>query len=292
MPVIIDPALPAASLLKNENASFLAADGEKADITMAFINLMPVKPDTERDFLRIIAPSRHIVDVKLVNMASHKCRNTTAEHLQRFYTTFDRLQSHPDCAIITGAPLENVRFENVDYWQEITDVFDDLRRHSIPTLYICWGAYAALYHFHGVKMHLLSTKLSGVYPHHIDNPRSSMLKGLKEPFYIPHSRFATWNHGEIIDIDEITVEASGRQQGPYLLSSRYHPEYYFTGHGEYDTFTLDNEYRRDIGKGLNPHVPVNYYPDDDPSQMPSDRWHDTATAIMSNWLDEVIAHQY
>lgn len=291
MPVIIDPALPAASLLKAENAVFLAPREKDAELTMAFINLMPVKTDTERDFLRIIAPDRHTVDVKLVSMASHKSRNTSAEHIGRFYTPFDRLPTLPDCVIITGAPLENVRFEDVDYWDEVTGIFETLRRNGIPTLYICWAAYAALYHFYGVAMHLLDTKLSGVYPHHIDRPDSSLLKGVDEPFYIPHSRFATWDFDEIAALSEIAVDASGLPQGPYMLSSLRYPEHYFTGHGEYATQTLDNEYRRDLGKGMNPHIPLNYYPADDPSQQPADKWHETAVRIMSNWLDEAVTHK-
>lgn len=287
MSAIIDIGLPAADIIRRERFIVYPPGHISPDITIALVNLMPVKPDTELDFLRLIAPAEANIEVRLIDMSTHRSRHTSAEHLQRFYRPFSDQPSMPDGVIITGAPLENIAFEHVDYWQELTEIFDILHRHRIPTLYICWAAYAVLYHRYGLTMHLLHKKLSGVYPHEITDHTSPLLQGIKAPFHIPHSRFATWNPTEIARISDLRTAATGTAQGPYLISSRSHPEHYITGHGEYATMTLDNEYRRDMAKGMNPQIPINYYPDDNPEATPVNRWHHTAIKIMANWLNQV-----
>lgn len=285
MPLITDPGLPAAKTLAAEGITLLPR-GAKPDLRLALVNLMPVKPDTELDFMRLIGRSTKRVEVTLVDTASHKSTHTPAEHLARFYTTFDRLDpARLSGIIITGAPLERVRFEDVDYWSEVTGIMDTARRLGIPVLNICWAAYAAMYYRHGIPMSLLDSKLSGVFRHDILRPEHPLFRGIGTGFYVPHSRFATWRPGEIEAIDELEVLAGSTTTGPYLIGSKRYPEFYITGHGEYAPETLDKEYRRDLGKGINPHIPDNYYPGDDPSQAPCDLWHETAVRLMCNWLD-------
>ena len=285
MPLITDPGLPAAKTLAAEGITLLPR-GAKPDLRLALVNLMPVKPDTELDFMRLIGRSTKRVEVTLVDTASHKSTHTPAEHLARFYTTFDRLDpARLSGIIITGAPLERVRFEDVDYWSEVTGIMDTARRLGIPVLNICWAAYAAMYYRHGIPMSLLDSKLSGVFRHDILRPQHPLFRGIGTGFYVPHSRFATWRPGEIEAIDELEVLAGSTTTGPYLIGSKRYPEFYITGHGEYAPETLDKEYRRDLGKGISPHIPDNYYPGDDPSQAPCDLWHETAVRLMCNWLD-------
>lgn len=285
MPLITDPGLPAAKTLAAEGITLLPR-GAKPDLRLALVNLMPVKPDTELDFMRLIGRSTKRVEVTLVDTASHKSTHTPAEHLARFYTTFDRLDpARLSGIIITGAPLERVRFEDVDYWSEVTGIMDTARRLGIPVLNICWAAYAAMYYRHGIPMSLLDSKLSGVFRHDILRPEHPLFRGIGTGFYVPHSRFATWRPGEIEAIDELEVLAGSTTTGPYLIGSKRYPEFYITGHGEYAPETLDKEYRRDLGKGISPHIPDNYYPGDDPSQAPCDLWHETAVRLMCNWLD-------
>ena len=285
MPLITDPGLPAAKTLAAEGITLLPR-GAKPDLRLALVNLMPVKPDTELDFMRLIGRSTKRVEVTLVDTASHKSTHTPAEHLARFYTTFDRLDpARLSGIIITGAPLERVRFGDVDYWSEVTGIMDTARRLGIPVLNICWAAYAAMYYRHGIPMSLLDSKLSGVFRHDILRPEHPLFRGIGTGFYVPHSRFATWRPGEIEAIDELEVLAGSTTTGPYLIGSKRYPEFYITGHGEYAPETLDKEYRRDLGKGISPHIPDNYYPGDDPSQAPCDLWHETAVRLMCNWLD-------
>ena len=285
MPLITDPGLPAAKTLAAEGITLLPR-GAKPDLRLALVNLMPVKPDTELDFMRLIGRSTKRVEVTLVDTASHKSTHTPAEHLARFYTTFDRLDpARLSGIIITGAPLERVRFEDVDYWSEVTGIMDTARRLGIPVLNICWAAYAGMYYRHGIPMSLLDSKLSGVFRHDILRPEHPLFRGIGTGFYVPHSRFATWRPGEIEAIDELEVLAGSTTTGPYLIGSKRYPEFYITGHGEYAPETLDKEYRRDLGKGISPHIPDNYYPGDDPSQAPCDLWHETAVRLMCNWLD-------
>lgn len=282
MALVIDPALPAYSALTGSNIN--STGSKAARIKIAFVNLMPKKEETEIDFLRLMAPSDVIAEIKLVKMTTHRSKNTSAEHINRFYTSFDEaLATGIDGVIITGAPLENVPFESVDYWNEITGIFDIIRLRRIPSLFICWAAFAALYHHHRLPWHIIDRKISGVYPHRI-LCTDYLTEGLTDGFLMPHSRYAVWDEEEIKRIPDIRVIAEGDRQGPYLSRSVSFPEYYITGHGEYHALTLDGEYRRDLAKGINPTIPENYYPDNDPDRTPTNRWHEEALLIMDNWL--------
>lgn len=288
MGIIIDTSLPAAVKLSNKGFRTEPPGSIKPDARLALINLMPIKTDTEYDFLQLIAPSRYMVEIKLVNMASHQSRHADPEHMKRYYTTFDDIAGDIDGVIVTGAPLDHVAFEDVTYWEEMTGIFRYIRNHHIPAFYVCWGAFASLYFWHGIGMHAIDTKISGVFAHHIYNPSSALMKGVTEGFKTPHSRYVVWHQPELSSNSELEIIAGGNEQGPYIVASKLHPEYYVVGHGEYSADTLDKEYRRDLAKGINPHIPTNYYPDDNPSLQPPDTWHDTAVTIMNNWIEDVI----
>lgn len=287
MSVIIPADLPARIALQSSGFAVENPRDARADITIGIINLMPIKTDTELDFLSIIAPSQLATDVRLIRMASHHSSHTAEDHINRFYTVFEEAMPKLDGVIITGAPLENIAFEQVDYWNELTEIFDRLHSKHIPTLNICWAAYAALYYHYGLRMHLLTKKISGVYPNKISDPQSDIVIGVPDNFYAPFSRFATWKTEELTAIDDIATIAGGDIQGPHILCSLSYPDFYITGHGEYAANTLHKEYIRDLSKGLNPAIPENYYPDDNPDNKPTDRWHETAIRIMDNWLSFV-----
>lgn len=291
MSVIIPKGLPAEAALGAAGLAVNHHNEEKADITIGIVNLMPIKTDTELDFLRIIAPSAERVDVRLIRMMTHRSSHTSEEHLDRFYTSFDSVAEILDGVIITGAPLENIAFEDVDYWPELTSIFHYLRRNRIPTLNICWAAYAALYHRFGLSMKLLSEKISGIYPNRILQPDADIAAGLSDNFPAPFSRFATWDFDELDNIRDIEIIASGKRQGPHILQTDHGLEIYITGHGEYATDTLHKEYVRDLSKFMNPKIPANYYPDDNPDNTPADIWHSDAVRIMGNWLGIVRQHQ-
>lgn len=295
MPLIIDPQLPAARTLMEEGL-VIKPHGHYSDrcLRIALVNLMPVKPDTELDFMRLMAQSAYPIELLLVNTASHTSRHTPAEHMARFYRTFhETIQSGPiHGVIITGAPLEFVKFEHVDYWPEITGIFSYLRQHRIPTLYICWAAFAGLYFHHGIPMGILPTKISGVYHHRILSATDPLMHGINDGFTIPHSRFASWNRRHITADPQLRIIAESTDAGVYMAAHETYPEYYITGHGEYAPLTLDSEYRRDLSKGMQPSIPRNYYPDDNPGNPPVDTWHVTATRIMHNWIDTLVADKH
>ena len=292
MPVIIDTAMPAAETLRREGLTVSDIHSAMTHRRIALVNLMPVKPDTELDFLRLIAPCHGNTAVTFVNMRSHQCRHTSPEHIQQFYICADQLDlTDIDGAIITGAPLEFVEFENVTYWREITNLMDRLRQHNIPVLNICWAAYASLYHTYGIKMRLLNRKISGVFTHSIIHPECPLMRGVNDGFTIPHSRFATWDIEDITRQPDLDIVASSQEAGIYMLASNRYREHYVVGHGEYDRMTLDNEYRRDQSKGMSPNVPSHYYPGNDPQQIPAWTWRDTALTIMANWIDTLGFHQ-
>jgi len=291
MSLITNPRLPVFSQLRAEGLTVMSPDTAPlhSHIRVALVNLMPIKEDTELDFMRLMAPSPLSVEVVPVNMASHHSRHTSQEHISSFYTPSAEIDIDSiDGAIITGAPLEFVNFEDVDYWPELTALFDNLHQHDVPALYICWGAFAAMYHHYGVKMRLLEKKLSGVFRQEITHPESPLIQGLSSPLVIPHSRFATWLQADIEALaPELHIVACSKEAGIYIVSDNNDTKHFITGHGEYSAMTLDKEYRRDTAKGLKPSLPFNYYPADDPNRIPTDRWHGNAVTIMCNWLDSL-----
>lgn len=290
MAIIIDNDLPAADLLRQEGFAVLSPEQAPDDrLRIALVNLMPVKTDTELDFMRLIAASPCNVEIALVHTATHTSRHTPAHHIARFYRTFPDTVAAGNIhgAIITGAPLEFVSFEQVDYWAEITSIFDHLRQHRTPTLYVCWAAFAALYYHYGIPMDILPEKISGVFRHRILQPDHALMRDVPQEFTIPHSRFATWHSRHITDMPALRIIAKSTEAGIYMAAHTEYPEHYITGHGEYTRLTLDGEYRRDTAKGMHPAIPSHYYPDDNPDAEPSDTWHETATRIMCNWIDSL-----
>lgn len=288
MPVIIDNDLPAASVLRSEGLTVLPA-GTTPQARVALVNLMPVKTDTELDFLRLIAPWTHNAEITLITMASHTSRHTPAEHIEKHYLTPAQTDICAfDGVIITGAPLEFVRFEDVDYWPEITGIFDRLHDSQTYTLYICWAAFAGLYHRYGIPMRLLDRKISGVFSHRITDSAAPLLRGITDGFHIPHSRFASW-HSSDVECHSAAIHpaSTSDEAGIYMVTDNSYRDFYITGHGEYSTLTLDGEYRRDIGKGMSPAIPSHYYPHDNPELRPADTWHSHAVTIMCNWLDQI-----
>ncbi len=258
--------------------------GPRLDI--ALVNLMPLKEMTEADFARLLAPAPFDIRLTLVAPASHSSRNTPREHLERHYISpagmlaLERL----DGVIITGAPVEKLPFEEVDYWPELTDMMDALRSRAVPSLYICWGALAALYHSYGIPKEMYQKKISGVFPQHPYVAGHPLFTGMEEPYMVPHSRYSGVSREAVDACPRLSVAAGSPESGIYIVSALDAPEHYILGHSEYAPATLDFEYRRDLAKGIGPAIPANYYPDDDPSRPPVDRWHSHAAALFTNWL--------
>ena len=256
MALITDTLLPAARILKDEGFD-VRAPGTPCDRRVALVNLMPLKQDTELDFMRLIAVQPLAVEVVLADMSSH--------------------------TIITGAPLERVAFGDVDFGSELRALYDRLERARVPMMQVCWAAFARMYWKHGVAMRLTDAKISGIYSHVITSPLSPIMEGVEDGFEIPHSRFAFWRRDDIERLaPEVRIVAESAEAGIYMAESD--SDTYILGHGEYAASTLDSEYRRDLGKGMNPHIPCNYYPGDDPARDPADRWSHTARRIMKNWI--------
>ncbi len=283
MALITDTQLPAAVILKNEGLD-VRTPGTPCDRRVALVNLMPLKQDTELDFMRLIAAQPLAVEVVLTDMSSHTCRHTPAEHIERFYIPSQQLDPQQlSGAIITGAPLERVAFGDVDFGSELRALYDRLERARVPMMQVCWAAFARMYWKHGVAMRLTDAKISGIYSHVITSPLSPIMEGVEDGFEIPHSRFAFWRRDDIERLaPEVRIVAESAEAGIYMAESD--SDTYILGHGEYAASTLDSEYRRDLGKGMNPHIPCNYYPGDDPAREPADRWSHTARRIMKNWI--------
>ena len=288
MAIVIDRQLPAFSALLSEGFQVRDKAETMPDISIGLINLMPLKDETEKDFMRIIAPACGNIGIELINMTTHRrSRNTPQEHIDRFYTDFSSVADRIDGVIVTGAPLEDVAFEDVDYWREITSIFDALHSRSTPTFYVCWGAFAALWHWWRIPMKHFKRKISGIFPGKVLTPDSPLLQGIADRFDIPVSRYVSWADHDIESAHGLIPLTYNPEAGYFLLESASHPEWFMTGHGEYNRLTLHNEYVRDLGRGLDPHIPDNYYPADDPEAAPRDRWSETARQMISNWLGVV-----
>lgn len=290
MPVRVPVSLPAVETLREENIFVIdeqrASSQDIRPLRIGILNLMPLKIMTETDLLRLISNTPLQIELDLIDTASHVSRNTPREHVEEFYKTFEDIrQQNYDGFIITGAPVEKVDFEEVDYWQELCEIFDWARTHVTSTLYICWAAFAGLYHYYGVPKHVIDRKISGVFPHHISDPKNPIFRGFDDEFYVPHSRFSEVRREEIERVDGLDIIAESDESGVYMVMARNGREFFITGHSEYSPGTLDFEYRRDLEKGMNPHVPVHYYVDDDPAKGPIVRWRSHANLLFSNWLN-------
>ena len=290
MPVKIPSTLPARSILEQENIFVMGEErAEHQDIRplrMAILNLMPTKIATETQLLRLLGNSALQVDVTLLHTATYESKNTDAEHLLNHYETFDAVRGEKfDGLIITGAPVEQMEFEEVDYWQELTRIMDWAETNVESTFYICWGAQAGLYHRYGIPKYPLPQKMFGVFEHQVLAPTERLLRGFDDTFYAPHSRHTEIRRADIEKVNEIQLLAESEEAGVYLVGSKDGRHIFVTGHSEYDPLTLKAEYDRDVNKGLPIHVPRNYYPGDDPTNMPKVRWRGHAHLLFSNWLN-------
>jgi homoserine O-succinyltransferase/O-acetyltransferase len=290
MPVKIPTTLPARATLERENIFIM--DEERAlhqdirALRVAILNLMPTKIATETQLLRLLSNSALQVEVSLLHTATHEAKNTDADHLINHYLTFeDVCYEKFDGLIVTGAPVEQMPFEEVDYWRELTQIFDWAETHVESAFYICWGAQAALYHRYGIPKYDLPGKMFGVFEHQILSRTENLLRGFDDVFLAPHSRHTEVRRDDIEKVDEIQLLAESEEAGVYIVGSRDGRHLFITGHAEYDPLTLKSEYDRDVNKGLPIHVPKNYYPHDDPTRPPTVRWRGHANLLFSNWLN-------
>ncbi len=291
MPLNLPDKLPAVEILKKESIFVMedlrASTQDIRPLKILILNLMPLKISTETDLLRLLSNSPLQVEIEFLGLSTHTPKNTPIEHLMSFYTSFSSVQDRNfDGMIITGAPVEMMDFEEVNYWDELTQIYNWARTHVTSTFYICWGAQAALYHFYGINKYPLDKKLFGVFKHKINDPSFPLFRGFDDEFYAPHSRHTTIKAEEILKHPELTILSESEDAGVYIISSRGGREFYVTGHSEYSSHTLHNEYLRDLEKGLDSvGPPVNYYKNDQPSQPPIVKWRSHANLLYINWLN-------
>jgi homoserine O-succinyltransferase len=292
MPIKIPAALPAYNALMDENVfvmSEVRADHQDIrPLKVAIVNLMPTTVETEIQLLRLLSNTPLQVDITLLRMGSHESRNAPPGHLERFYVTPDKVMHERfDGLIITGAPVESLPFEDVDYWDELAAVMDYSKQHVWSTLHICWGAQAGLYRHYGVPKVSLDKKLFGIFPHEVNEKYSILFRGFDDEFLAPQSRHTSCDRDAIVRRTELTIQSESRETGVFIVTAREGREVYVTGHLEYDPLTLDREYRRDVDRGLPIAIPKNYYPDDNPDLKPVVRWRAHAHLFFRNWLGYV-----
>lgn len=290
MPIKTQNDLPAKEILENENIFVVdenrAAHQDIRPLQICILNLMPVKEETELQLLRALSNTPLQVDVSFMKMSSHVSLNTSVNHLNKFYNTFDELRTNKyDGLIITGAPVEQIAFEEVDYWPELENIMEWSKTNVTSTFHICWGAQAGLYYHFGLKKHLLPEKLFGVYEHRVRNRKVPLVRGFDDYFMAPHSRHTTVLPKEIHACEQLTVLAESEEAGVFLAIADNGRQIFGMGHPEYDRMTLHNEYIRDKKKGLPIHVPRNYYPGDDDSKRPNLQWRSHCNDLYSNWLN-------
>ena len=290
MPIQIPNDLPAVETLLQENIFVMkeqrAVTQHIRPLEIVLLNLMPTKIATETQLSRLLGNTPLQVHLELMHTNSHKSKNVSQEHLLNFYKSFDELKDRKfDGMVITGAPVELMEFEEVDYWNELCEIMEWSKTHVHSTFHICWGAQAGLYYHYGIKKHPLPEKLFGVFPHHADYKRSILLRGFDDTFWVPHSRHTTVCREDIEAIPGLKILASSEKAGVYAVMNREGRQIFVTGHSEYDPDTLRTEYFRDKSQGLPIHVPENYFPNDDDTQDPLVRWRGHANLLFSNWLN-------
>ena len=290
MPIKIPNSLPAAKTLTDENIFIMtetrALTQDIRPLKILILNLMPTKIATETQLARLLGNTPLQVEIELIHTKSYESKNTSQEHLLSFYKTFDDVKSSRfDGMIITGAPVEHLEFEKVEYWDELCEIFEWSKTHVHSTFHICWGAQAGLYYHFGVKKIPLPEKLFGVFPHTVDYKNPILFRGFDDVFYVPHSRNSTVDRAELERISEIKILASSKEAGVYACMTREGRQIFITGHSEYEAGTLAQEYFRDKNKGIDIKVPKNYFPDDDPTKAPVVTWKAHANLLYSNWLN-------
>ena len=290
MPLNLPDKLPAIEILKGEN--IFVIDSSRANqqdirpLRMVVLNLMPLKITTETDLVRLLSNTPLQLEILFMKIKSHTSKNTPIEHMQTFYNDFDEMRHQKfDGMIITGAPVELMDYEEVSYWNEITEIFDWARTHVTSTFYICWAAQAGLYHHNGIPKYPLEKKKFGVYEHLALDPLHPIFRGFDDVFYVPHSRHTEVRKEDILNVPQLKLLSESEGAGVYMVEGREGREFFVTGHSEYSPFTLDVEYRRDKEKGLPIELPQNYYRDNDPTKEPLVRWRGHANLLFSNWLN-------
>ncbi|WP_026881611.1 homoserine O-acetyltransferase MetA [Clostridium akagii] len=290
MPINIQSGLPASKILKAENIFIMNEDRAiKQDIrplNIVILNLMPVKTVTETQLLRLLGNSPLQVDITLIYPKTHVSKNTSEAYLFKYYQTFDEIKHKKfDGMIITGAPVELLEFEDIDYWNELTEIMDWSLKNVYSTFHICWASQAGLYHHFGIPKHKLSKKLFGVFPQIIDKKSVKLLCGFDDLFYVPHSRHTEFLREDIIKTPELEILAESKTSGPYIVATKGGRQIFVTGHSEYDLLSLKDEYIRDISSGINIDIPQNYFPNDDPNLIPLSTWRSHANLLFLNWLN-------
>jgi len=290
MPIKIPEGLPAREILLNENIFVMdedrAAHQDIRPLKIAILNLMPTKITTETQYLRLLGNTALQVEVTLVRTNSHQSKNTPEEHLISFYQTFETIRRQKfDGLIITGAPVEHMAFEEVDYWEELKEIMDWGLQNVFSLFYVCWGAQAALYHQFGIPKYPLPSKMFGVFPHRVLERKARLMRGFDDVFFAPHSRHTEIRRADVKKNPELVILAESDEAGIYILGTRDGRQVFVTGHSEYDPLTLKAEYDRDVATGLPIAVPVNYFPGDDPSRPPIVRWRGHAHLLFANWIN-------
>ena len=290
MPIKTQNDLPAKEILENENIfvmdEFRALHQDMRPLQVLILNNMPVKQDTELQLLRALSNTPLQVDVTFMNTKTHVSLNTPASHLNKFYTTFDEITDRTfDGLIVTGAPVEDITFEEVDYWEETCKILDWAETHVTSTLHICWAAQAGFYHYYGINKRQLTQKLFGVYEHKVSNRKIPLVRGFDDIFLAPHSRHTETPSEAIHACKDLTILAESEKAGVFLAIAEEGRKIFVAGHPEYDRYTLSNEYHRDLDKGLPIQIPYNYYPNDDPEQRPLLQWRSHCNNLYSNWLN-------
>lgn len=290
MPIRISSELPAFKTLGNENIFVMSKEqAEHQDIRplrVVILNIMPKKIETESQLMRLLSNTPLQVDIELLQMASHISRNTSQNHLEAFYKTFDEIKDKRyDAMIITGAPVELLEYEQVDYWEEICQIMEWSKTHVFSTLHICWAAQAGLYHHFGIPKYELSQKMFGVFPHKAEKENCILLKGFDDIFLVPHSRNTEIRREDIEKIPQLEILTSSELSGVHIVANKNGRQYFITGHSEYDRDTIANEYFRDLDKEIDIQIPYNYFPDDNPENTPVFSWRCTANLMFSNWLN-------
>lgn len=290
MPIKIPGDLPAKSILEAENIFVMdelrATTQDIRPLQILILNLMPIKQDTELQLLRALSNTPLQIDITFLQLATHVSKHTAASHLNKFYCVFDDIRSQRfDGMIITGAPVEQLAYEEVTYWDELTRIMEWSKSHITSTLHICWGAQAGLYYHYGIKKELLPKKAFGIFEHKVLNRRTALVRGFDDYFLAPHSRHTTVSREDILNNPALTILAESDEVGVFIVIAQDGRQIFVMGHPEYDRVTLDTEYKRDISKGLPIELPVNYYPGDDCEKRPVLSWRSHANILYTNWLD-------
>ncbi len=290
MPIKIPDNLPAAEVLESENIFVMSEDRaihqDIRPLEILILNLMPNKIETETHILRLLGNTPIQVDITLMHPSTHKSKNTPEEHLTKFYTTFDKVKNKRfDGMIITGAPVETLSFEEVTYWKELKEIMDWSLHNVYSTFHICWGAQAGLYHHYGIKKYEIGYKMFGIFKHMVNKKHVKLFRGFDDVFYVPHSRYTEVKRKDIEPVEDLEIVSHSDESGVYIVVGKKGRQIFVTGHSEYEGQTLRGEYERDISKGIDIRIPVNYFPHNDPLNTPEVSWRAHANLLYSNWLN-------